>query len=135
VILDLDEAAQAPRRADLGNFLAHLHYAQLLHGLCPRRAHAAAESLADIGRSPRRRRGSLKFYTARSLLKLALQPFRGAKSDWVSRIHRIVDEVRHLALMFPGRQGCASAPAAPQIQCRMTCGPRSIRKCPLSPPP
>jgi aminoglycoside phosphotransferase (APT) family kinase protein len=81
-LIDWDEAGAGDPRLDVGNFLAHLHLAELDGRLAQAPASGLRHAFLDAYVADRRPEGDLAFFVALHLAKLAMVPFRNLDGGW-----------------------------------------------------
>jgi aminoglycoside phosphotransferase len=89
-LLDFDRAYLGSPCADVGAFLAHLHVARLDRRLRDEAPLSRAFVDAYAARSRRFPHDELRWWTALSLLLLAIQPFRRLDAGWPDEVLRIL---------------------------------------------
>lgn len=95
-IIDWDETAPGDARADVANFLAHLHLRELQGALDAERAERLREAFLDGYRDGGAVPAALDTFTAAQLVLLCLSPFRGLAPDWRERCEAILDRADSL---------------------------------------
>jgi aminoglycoside phosphotransferase (APT) family kinase protein len=103
-LIDWDEAGVDDPRLDVGNFLAHLHLAELERRVSADEASRFRSRFLENYLADRPPVADLPFFTALQLAKLAMVPFRNLADDWsdaslaiLDRAHGVLTAEREVA--------------------------------------